>query len=316
MKYFCLFLSLLWIVTGCEKEPHHALGTLEWDRVNGRAVASEVIVEIYVQEGSLVDVGTPLLRLDDRKQLARIEELEAKLLQTGWQLKELETGPRPESIAEARSRLAAAQATFEAATLTFERQKILRKDDLTSEEKLDRARNEFLNAQARVEELQQSLNELLAGTRIERIEQARAQVASLEAQLEQARLRLGEYTVTATRLGRLDSLAFKLGDKPPLHAVVSTLLAGQAPWARIYVPEPWRSRVQSGHTYRVKIDGQEGAFTARLRTISSDATFTPYYALTEKDRSRLTYVAEFDLIEAQAKKLTAGTPVQLFLEDR
>lgn len=52
---------------------------MEWDRVNGRAVVSEVITNVFVERGTFVEQGTPLLQLDDRKTLAEIEALKAQL---------------------------------------------------------------------------------------------------------------------------------------------------------------------------------------------------------------------------------------------
>lgn len=87
------------------------------------------------------------------------------------------------------------------------------------------------------------------------------------------------------------------------------------PWARVYVPEPFRAGMKPGKDYQLKIDGLPQTFNATLRSISSEASFTPYFALTEKDRSRLVYVAELDIQGEAATALTAGTPVQLLLNN-
>ena len=50
----------------------------------------------------------------------------------------------------------------------------------------------------------------------------------------------------------------------------------------------------------------------RVRWISSDAAFTPYYALTERDRSRLTYAAKVDITEEHSR-LPDGVPVEVEL---
>ena len=47
-----------------------------------------------------------------------------------------------------------------------------------------------------------------------------------------------------------------------------------------------------------------------MRWVSSYAAFTPYYALTERDRSRLSYVAKVDISEAR-ERLPDGIPVQV-----
>ena len=53
------------------------------------------------------------------------------------------------------------------------------------------------------------------------------------------------------------------------------------------------------------------AFAARVRTVSQEPTFTPYFALTERDRSRLSYVAEITLTGPEASGLPAGVPVRV-----
>ena len=307
----CLVIVAL---TGCGQTPPQALGTLEWDRVNGRALVSEVITDVYVREGAVVAAGHPLLKLDDRKIRAEIDSIKGQLQQAEWALKERVAGPRPQTIAEERARVESANADVVNARQVFERRKDLYIKKHASKEDLDRARKDSLSAQARLKERSEALSELQAGTRIEQVEQSRAQVVSLQSQLAQLNLKLADHTITAARRGRVDSLPFKLGDKPPVNAVVATLLSGEKPWARVYIPEPFRSKMTPGQTYGVRVDGQEAPYSARLRTISSDASFTPYYALSEKDRSRLVYVAELDLLDEHATRLTAGTPVQLLLE--
>lgn len=311
---FTAFFLITFLLTGCDRLPTEALGTLEWDRVNGRAIQSEVIAEVFVTEGDVVAVGAPLLRLDSRKQEAQVQKYEADLQQAVWQEKELQKGPRQEEIAEARARLSAADANVITTKLTYGRQKTLRSGDFTSQELLDNANNNYLTAKAQQQERTETLNKLLAGTRIEQLEQARARVVSLESLLEGARLLLEEYVIVATRAGRVDSLPYKLGDKPPQMAVLSTILSGEAPWARVYIPEPYRSRMKIGEEYQMSIDGQAEPFTVKLRSLQAKSSFTPYFALTEKDRSYLSYVAELDVVGEKAKQLSSGTPVQLSLE--
>lgn len=316
VRIWVVLVAIIAGLSGCEHAPQEALGTLEWDRVNSRAIQSEVIVEIFVKEGESVKEGTPLLRLDDAKQKAVVEKYEAELQQAIWKEKELVKGPRDEEIAEARARLSAAEANVVTTSLIYDRQKTLRKGDFTSEELLDNARNSFLNAKAQLEERTETLNKLLAGTRHEQLEQARAQVAAIEAALLNARLTLAEYVVTAQRDGRVESIPYKLGDRPTSMSVVCTLLSGEQPWARVYIPEPWRSKMSTGVEYELAVDGQEAPYRVKLRKLEAKSSFTPYFALTERDRSYLSYVAELDFIEEDARALSAGTPVQLHLESK
>jgi HlyD family secretion protein len=47
-----------------------------------------------------------------------------------------------------------------------------------------------------------------------------------------------------------------------------------------------------------------------VRTVSHEAAFTPYFALTERDRGRLSYVAKIDLEGDAAHALPTGLPLE------
>jgi HlyD family secretion protein len=91
------------------------------------------------------------------------------------------------------------------------------------------------------------------------------------------------------------------------------MLADGIPYARVYVPEPMRARFRAGAAVTVAIDGVPEPLHGKVRYISAEATFTPYYALTQKDRSRLSYLAEIDLDDPRAAELPVGVPVQVAL---
>jgi HlyD family secretion protein len=89
------------------------------------------------------------------------------------------------------------------------------------------------------------------------------------------------------------------------------MLADGAPYARVHVPQPMRSRVKAGMAALVRVDGFAEPFSGLLRYISAEAAFTPYYALTQKDRSRLSYLAEVTLTEPDAVSLPTGIAVEV-----
>jgi HlyD family secretion protein len=93
-----------------------------------------------------------------------------------------------------------------------------------------------------------------------------------------------------------------------LGAPLVIMLVGEAPYARVYVPEAIRAQVKVGSPARVHAEGVAQIWQGTVRMIRSDPTFTPYYALTGQDVSRLSYLAEIQLGE-EAKVLPAGLPV-------
>jgi HlyD family secretion protein len=154
------------------------------------------------------------------------------------------------------------------------------------------------------------LLELERGTRSERIAQGEAAVRAAVAQASVQQVTLGKLSVVAPRAGRVDSLPYKLGDQAPVGAPLAVLLVGDAPYARIYVPEPIRADVKVGQAVRVFVDGRDGALAGKVRMIRSEASFTPYYALIGKDAARLSYLAEIELGK-DAAELPAGLPARV-----
>lgn len=310
-RLWTLALPVLAVLAGCENQPREALGTLEWDLVNGRAVSSMPIVEVFVREGDDVAAGAPLLQLDPSLQQAQVARLEARVAETEWQVKLRKTGYREEEITSARGALQAAVEKRDTLQLEFERQKSLLKDNATSRRTYEQVENQLSEAEAQRIEAFENLERLETGFRIEEIRQAEARFEAARAELAHGKRELERYTVVAERKGRVDSLPFRLGDKPPRDAVVSTLVAGEAPWARVYLPEPWLSTVKVGDEVSVYVDGRAQPFAGRIRFIASQASFTPYYGLSEQDRKRLSFVTEIDLIDEAARQLPLGIPVRM-----
>ena len=60
------------------------------------------------------------------------------------------------------------------------------------------------------------------------------------------------------------------------------------------------------------VDGISDGISGQVRWIASEPAFTPYYALTERDRGHLTYLAKVDITE-QRERLPDGVPVEVEL---
>lgn len=90
------------------------------------------------------------------------------------------------------------------------------------------------------------------------------------------------------------------------------LLGGSQPHARIYVPEALRVRIGPGTQALIHVDGLEAPLKGNVRWVSSEASFTPYFALTERDRGRLSFMAKVDITEAR-ERLPDGVPVNVEL---
>lgn len=311
---FFALLPLVWAcLGGCSQGPTKGLGTLEWDQVHGRAVVSEPIVEIYAKEGDRLKKGDRILQLDPRVQAAEVASLQASVAEAKWHYAQMQAGYREQEIASAKAGLAGAEVQRQTRKIELDRDIELLDQQAISARNVDLSRNALQQAITAEAIAKEKLALLTIGYRDEEIQAAKSAYEAAQAKLEHAEEELRRYTVIAERDGVLDDLPFKLGDKPPAGAVVSTLLAGKQPWARIYLPEVWLGEIEIGSQVGIYVDGREQPFAGRVRHISSRASYTPYFTLAEDDRKRLSFVTEVDLLDQEATQLPLGIPVRMKL---
>jgi HlyD family secretion protein len=296
-------------LAGCHRDaPQAFVGTLEWDRIAVAAELSEPVLRWDVAEGDKVEAGAVLLELDPRRQDARIAEARGTLMVNEAKLAELTHGARIETVDAARANLASAHAAETDAEAEYTRIAELRKRELVAQSQLDQALSARNQRRASTQALEAQLRELTHGTRPEQIEQAAASVDAARAALKSLELTRDRLTVRAPRAGRVDALPFRAGDQPPVGAEVVSMLVGDAPYARVFVPAPRRADIKAGDRFEVRVQGVAQPFTAKLRSIRSEPSFTPYYALAGDDASRLVYRAELLLEGDAAADLPAGLP--------
>jgi HlyD family secretion protein len=296
------------LLAGCaERGPAPIVGALEWDRIAVTAELAEPVLSWAVAEGDRVAAGTVLLEIDARRQDARIAEAMSQVAVAEAQLAELAHGARIETIDAARANLARARAAQLDAETEHTRVAELRKRELVAQSVVDQALAARNQRRAETQAAEAQLRELTQGTRPEQIERATASVAAARAALETLQLTRERLTVRAPRKGRVDALPFRPGDQPPVGAELVSMLVGDTPYARVFVPAPQRAELKIGARFDVHVEGIAEPLPATLRSIRSEPSFTPYYALAGDDASRLVYAAEL-LLDGGAE-LPAGLPV-------
>ena len=308
---------LAWLVTfvwlwGCfEDGPPPAVGTLERDRLDLIAESSEPVVERPVQEGAYVEKGALLVKLDPKRLAAQVAQVASARARAAARLAELVRGPSRERIAEARARLHGAESRLTTARDDLTRSEDLFKQGVVSPQQRDQQQTAFDEAKAARDAARATLDELLEGTTEEELAQAEAALAETDAALADAQVRLGRLEVRAPAAGWVDALPYELGERPPQGGVVAVLIADAAPYARVYVPASVRVHVTAGTPAEVRVLGIDHPLPGRVRMVARDASFTPYFALTERDRGHLVYVAKVDLEGPEARGLPTGVPVEV-----
>ena len=289
-------------------------GTLERDRVELVAESAEFIVSLPFTEGSTVKAGEVVVVQDHAISGAELDAARAQLAEAEARVEELANGPRTTTIRAAVARRDAARSQRNDAVRERDRLLELVKRSLVSKSEADRQVAAAQTAEANLREAEADLRELQEGTRAEELAQARQAADSARANLAGLQTSASRLEIRAPLDATVDALPYHVGEKPAAGATVAVLLATTTPYARIHVPEPMRARVKTGTPAVIRVDGVEREFRGQVRFIASEAEFTPYFALTAADRSRLSFRAEVAFDEAEAANLPSGLPLDVSLE--
>ena len=213
-------------------------------------------------------------------------------------LRKLESGTRPQEVAQAQSRVAAARADAARA----------------SRQALEHAQTAAQVAEAKVRETQEALRLAQIGPREEDIAAARAQLkaaeaalALLEHQIEQGALRAPVSAVVRARL-------LEPGDMASPQRPAYTLALTQPKWVRVYVAEPDLGRVAPGMPAAVTTDSQpDSPLRGTVGYIASVAEFTPRQVQTAELRTSLVYEVRVQ-VDDPADALRLGQPATVRLQ--
>jgi len=312
MKSLILFLLLPFLNACDDNTSNLALGTLERDRIAHTATVNEVVIALPVPAGSLVKKGQVLVELDKTQQQAQVARAHAELLKAQANLDKLRNGARPEEVAVASAKVTGTKASLLESESNYKRISDLAKNNLASQADLNKALAKRDENLANLQSVQESLKQLTNGTRVEDLAIGEAELAATQAVLASENKKLKDLTITATRDGILDNLPWNLGERVTMGSPLAIVLAGEAPFARVYVPETYRVKIKVGNTLIVHVDGLAQPIQGKVRWVANEPAFSPYYALNQKDRSRLMYLTEVQLPEQQSN-LPNGLPAQVEL---
>ena len=289
-------IALALLASGCSgadsSRGRSVSGTIETDEVRVASRYGGRVENILVQEGDGLKAGQLIMELG-------APELTSRRNQIAAQLAELEAGPRKEELEAAKHDWEAIEAELEQA-----RADAKRAEELFAQKTISQTEREQAATRARALEKNSAAAKsrydlLVAGTRSERIAQARAQLAEIDTQLK-------EMKIFAPSDSVLEVLSVKVGDVLAANREVATLLLPQHLWVRVYVPEPWLGHIQLGEPLKVRVDSDPGKdFSGVVEQIAREAEFTPRNVQTVGERIKQVFGIKVRL-DSREGKLRAG----------
>src|SRR5437763_5756566 len=243
-----LLFALSIFCSSCDKRKNAVSGTIEVDEAHVGPRSSGRVEKIFVQEGD---------RLHEGQMIAQLEASELRARR---------------DLAGAQINTAIHDADAQAAQLEFLRSDAKRQQDLLKRKVVSPNDAERADSAAKTQEKSLEAAQM-------KINQARAQLADIDAQLK-------EMQVLAPSESILEVLNVKVGDilVPPFNQEVATLILPQHLWIRVYVPEPWLGLIKIGDQVRLRVDSFPGKdFPGVVEQINRQAEFTPRHVQTVED---------------------------------
>ncbi|MBN2062173.1 MAG: efflux RND transporter periplasmic adaptor subunit [Deltaproteobacteria bacterium] len=170
------------------------------------------IKEIKVGLGDWVEAGAIMALLDPEELEAQFAQAKAALEVHRAKLAQMETGTRPEEIAQAEDLLTKAKAALKEAENNFNRSKDMLERNIISERQFESDELAYTVAKADLGSAQERLKMLRTGATKEDRDALKAQVRQAEAALELARIRLSYTRITSPLKGTVSQRFFETGD--------------------------------------------------------------------------------------------------------
>ncbi|MBF2014152.1 MAG: efflux RND transporter periplasmic adaptor subunit [Rivularia sp. T60_A2020_040] len=223
------------------------------------------LVDVFVKEGDKVTSGQPIAKLDVSNLQMQKLQLEAQLAQAQARLDELIAGPRQQNIAVARAAVDDIKQQLQLQKTKLKRREYLYGEGAIAREQLDEIAFGENSLNARLQQAQSNLDELLAGTRVEQLAAQRAVVKQLEASISDLQINIAKSTIKAPFASIVSSRQIDEGTVVNPGQAVVRLVENISPEARIGMPATVVNKLQIGSSQTVEINNQN--YSARVAAI-------------------------------------------------
>jgi HlyD family secretion protein len=265
---------------------------------NGRLEADEIdistkfpgrIVELLVDEGSVLSAGQVVARMDTRDLEASLERAKAQAEQAR------------EAIDEARATTQQAKTQVALAQQELDRTTYLSQRGNATQELLDQRRQQLEGATAA----------LTAATA--RAAQAEHALEMVEHDIDLYKINIADNTLVAPRAGRVQYRIANVGEVLPAGGKVVTMIDTGSVYMDIFLPTLPAGRAKIGSDARIMLDAYPDRPTAaRVSFIATQSQFTPKAVETQSERDRLMFRVrvriDTDVLRDRTDSLQSGVP--------
>lgn len=268
-------------------------GRLELNRIDVASLYAGRVAKINVDEGDTVKSGDILAELSSETSSSRLEEAQAAELRqqeavTRAQAAQAQT---KQSVTRAQANVESALQQQRVAKLEWDNARKLLADQLVSPSEVTKRQADYERAAASVKAAEAARDEAQSV-----VAQSSAQIAEAHAAVEQAKAQVksaasmnNDMTILSPIDGRVEYKIAEVGNVVGAGNKVISLLDPSDVSMNIFLPTHSMSRLKVGDEARIKLDGIDAVFPAKIKFIATDAQFTPKSVETESERAKLMF---------------------------
>ncbi|WP_414545136.1 efflux RND transporter periplasmic adaptor subunit [Nostoc sp. CCY0012] len=219
------------------------------------------VIEIIFNRGQTVEKGAVIARLDTQNLKAQLAQLTAGRSRAIAELRELQNGPRPETIAAARSQVADLENRLRLENIRRDRRRSLYEVGAISREQLDEVAFNRDALADRLAATQSDLEALQNGTRQEQIAAQTATVAQIAASIHDVEINIEKSTMRAPFRGVVGERNLDEGSVVQPGQAIVRLVENLTPEVEIGVPPQVVPTLKVGSRQQVQVSDRVYAAT-------------------------------------------------------
>ena len=225
-------------------------GQMQMQQTSIAAKVAGRIANILVTEGDSVSKGQALIEMDSPEINAKINQARAGKEMAQSQLDKAENGARPQEVAQAKAAWQANKAASDLAKNTYTRVNRLYEEGLMARQKRDEAYANYLATQDQTEAARLQYEIAMEGTRSEDKAAASAQVAQVDAKLDEALVAKEEANLKSPIAGVVDDVIVNVGEVIGQGVPILTLVDTSDQWVVLNVTETYLNQFAIGQQFR------------------------------------------------------------------
>ncbi len=316
MKPVLVFL-LTFSLMACERnrgpQDISGTGTVEAVEVTiGNKIPGQVL-QVIPREGDLVKVGDVVARIDHEDLDLELQRARAGVRAAEAQLTLLRRGPRRQEIRRAEQMVEQARAALDNARTTYRRAQDLLARKVVPQSNVDNARAQVDVLQAQHNAAQEALSVLRAGSRLEQLHMAEANLEQAETLVSILQKKIADCTVKSPTAGRVVARFLEPGELAGTGTPILRVADLSDVWIMIYVSETELGRVRVDGDAEIRVDSfPDKSFPGKVTYISPQEEFTPKNIQTKDERVRMVFGVKVEAKNPD-ESLKPGMPADVVL---